>query len=140
MTTNYREILRLKSLGLNKTDIASAAQCARNTVSATLERAKACGLEWPLPEGMSDKELAEKLFPSAAGKTVFKMPDYAHVHREMQRHGVTLTLLWLEYCDQCTFKNRQDKKTAPARRPVPYDAYRHQTDFVSGVYQSLQQY
>ena len=50
MTTNYREILRLKSLGLNKTDIASAAQCARNTVSATLERAKACGLEWPLPE------------------------------------------------------------------------------------------
>ena len=96
MTTNYREILRLKSLGLNKTDIASAAQCARNTVSATLERAKACCLEWPLPEGMSDKELAEKLFPNAAGKAVFKMPDYAHVHREMQRHGVTLTLLWLE--------------------------------------------
>lgn len=88
MTTNYREILRLKSLGFNKTDIANAAQCARNTVSATLERAKACGLECPLPEGMSDKELAEKLFPSAAGKPVFKMPDYAHVHREMQRHGI----------------------------------------------------
>ena len=41
MTTNYREILRLESLGLNKTDIASAAQCARNTVSTTLARAKA---------------------------------------------------------------------------------------------------
>ena len=39
MTTNYREILRLESLGLNKTDIASAAQCARNTVSTTLARA-----------------------------------------------------------------------------------------------------
>lgn len=50
---------------------------------------------------MSDRELAEKLFPSAPGKTTFKMPDYAHVHREMQRHGVTLTLLWMEYCDQC---------------------------------------
>lgn len=24
-----------------------------------------------------------------------------YVHREMQRQGVTLTLLWLEYCDQC---------------------------------------
>ena len=45
MTTNYREILRLESLGLNKTDIASAAQCARNTVSTTLARAKACGLQ-----------------------------------------------------------------------------------------------
>ena len=96
MTTNYREILRLKSLGLNKTDIASAAQCARNTVSTTLERAKACGLEWPLPKGMSDKELTEKLFPSASGKTVFKMPDFAHMHREMERQGVTLTLLRLE--------------------------------------------
>ncbi len=90
MTTNYREILRLESLGLNKTDIASAAQCARNTVSTTLARAKACGLQWPLPEGMSDKELEERLFPSAPGKVVYKMPDYAHVHREMQRQGVTL--------------------------------------------------
>ena len=101
MTTNYREILRLESLGLNKTDIASAAQCARNTVSTTLERANACGLRWPLPDNMSDKELEEKLFPSAPGKAAYKMPDYEYVHREMQRQGVTLTLLWLEYCDQC---------------------------------------
>ena len=67
MTTNYREILRLESLGLNKSDIASAAQCARNTVSTTLARAKTCGLQWPLPEGMSDKDLEEKLFPGAPG-------------------------------------------------------------------------
>ena len=29
------------------------------------------------------------------------MPDYASVHKELQRGGVTLNLLWLEYCDQC---------------------------------------
>jgi transposase len=29
------------------------------------------------------------------------MPDYDYVHREMGKSGVTLTLLWLEYCDQC---------------------------------------
>jgi hypothetical protein len=85
--TNYREILRLKSLGLNKTEIANAAPCARNTVSTTLERAEACGLAWPLPEGMSDKELAKKLFPSASGKPVFKMLDSAYVHREMHQHS-----------------------------------------------------
>ena len=101
MTTNYREILRLKSLGLNKTDIARSVLCARNTVSTVLERAEACGLQWPLPDGMSDRELAERLFPSAPGKASFKMPDYEHVYREMQRHGVTLTLLWMEYCDRC---------------------------------------
>mgnify|MGYP002518023824 CR=1 FL=1 len=54
--TNYREILRLHSLGLNKTEIASSCRCARNTVAATLQRAANCGLQWPLPEEMSDAE------------------------------------------------------------------------------------
>ena len=99
--TNYREILRLHSLGLNKTEIASSCQCARNTVAATLQRAANCSLQWPLPEGMSDKQLSERLFPSSTAKPVYKMPDYAYVHKELQRSGVTLSLLWLEYCDQC---------------------------------------
>jgi transposase len=29
------------------------------------------------------------------------MPDYDQVHREMSKPGVTLQLLWFEYCDQC---------------------------------------
>ena len=99
--TSYREILRLHSLGLNKTEIASSCQCARNTVAATLQRAANCGLQWPLPEEMSDKQLSERLFPSSTSKPVYKMPDYASVHKELQRSGVTLNLLWLEYCDQC---------------------------------------
>ena len=99
--TNYREILRLHSLGLNKTEIASSCQCARNTVAATLQRAANCGLQWPLPEEMSDKQLSERLFPTSPSKPVYKMPDYAYVHKELQRSGVTLNLLWLEYCDQC---------------------------------------
>ena len=37
--TNYREILRLHSLGLNKTELAASCHCARNTVAATLQRA-----------------------------------------------------------------------------------------------------
>lgn len=98
--TNYREILRLHSLGLNKTEIASSCRCARNTVAATLQRAANCGLQWPLPEEMSDKQLSERLFPSSTSKPVYKMPDYDYVHKELQRSGVTLNLLWLEYCDQ----------------------------------------
>lgn len=31
--TNYREILRLHSLGPNKTEIATSCRCARNTVA-----------------------------------------------------------------------------------------------------------
>ena len=99
--TNYREILRLHSLGLNKTEIAASCQCARNTVATTLQRAANAQLQWPLPKEMSDKQLAECLFPTTAAKPVYKMPDYAYVQKELQRSGVTLSLLWLEYCDQC---------------------------------------
>ena len=29
------------------------------------------------------------------------MPDYEYVHKELQKSGVTLNLLWLEYCEKC---------------------------------------
>ena len=99
--TNYREILRLDSLGLNKTQIAEACGCSRTTVIQTLRLAKKNQLQYPLPERLSDKQLAHLLFPTAAGKPAFKMPDYEYVHRELQKNGVTLNLLWLEYCDAC---------------------------------------
>lgn len=39
------------------------------------------------------KQLSERLFPSSTSKPVYKMPDYASVHKELQRSGVTLNLL-----------------------------------------------
>jgi hypothetical protein len=50
---------------------------------------------------MSDQQLAGILYPSAAGKPEYRMPDYEYVYREMQRKGVTLNLLWLEYVEKC---------------------------------------
>lgn len=99
--TNYREILRLDSLGLNKTQIAEACGCSRTTIIQTLRLAKDKCLPYPLPDSMSDKQLANLLFPTVSGKPVFKMPDYEYVHRELLKNGVTLNLLWLEYCDAC---------------------------------------
>ena len=99
--TNYREILRLKSLGLKNSQIAEALQCSRTTVVKTLKAASVAGLTYPLPENLSDKGLNQLLFPSSNGKTGFKMPDYEYISKEMRRHGVTLTLLWLEYVDEC---------------------------------------
>ena len=99
--TNYREIIGLHSLGLNKTELAASLSCSRNTVAGTLRRADECGLNYPLPDSMSDKQLAETLFPATASKPIYKMPDYEYVHRELQKDGVTLSLLWLEYCEAC---------------------------------------
>lgn len=71
--TNYRELLKLHSLGFSKTEIAASCKCPRNTVVAMLQWAANCGLKWPLPEGMTDKQLSERLFPVSASKLVYKM-------------------------------------------------------------------
>lgn len=99
--TNYREILRLFALGINKVNIADSCECSRNTVADVLRRAAELGLSYPLPDGMSDKELTERLFPGQTVKPGYKMPDYERIHREMQKSGVTLSLLWVEYCEEC---------------------------------------
>lgn len=99
--TNYREILRLRSLGINHSRIAEGMGVARQTVVTALQRAAAQGLDWQAAEALSDHELAALLFPPGGGKADYKIPDYAAVHRELARPGVTQQLLWMEYCDAC---------------------------------------
>ena len=99
--TNYKEILRLNSLGINNTQIALSCGCSRTTVITVLQKAKECGVNWQMAAELSDKELSKMLFPTETVKPTYKMPDYDYIHREMARSGVTLMLLWLEYCDQC---------------------------------------
>ena len=98
--TNYREILRLKSLGFNNSQISGSVHCSRTTVISVLKQAEEKGLQYPLPE-MSDKALQDVLFPPASGKISYCMPDYEHVYKELQRDGVTLDLLWREYVEEC---------------------------------------
>ena len=100
--TNYREILRLDGLGLNKSQIAEACGYSRTTVIQVLRQAEANNLRYPLPESMSDKELSEILYPPCEGKPKYRMPDYGKVYTEMQsRKHMTLNLLWLEYVEEC---------------------------------------
>jgi len=99
--TNYREILRLTSLGINNKRIAESMGIARQTVITTLQRAVAQGMDWQNAEPLSDRELAAKLFPQEPDKPTYKMPDYDYVHGELSKPGVTQQLLWFEYCDRC---------------------------------------
>ena len=95
--TGYREVLRLRSLGINHSKIAESMAISRPTVIMVLQRA---GLDWRRAEGLSDKELAFRLFPQGEGAPVYTMSDYDWVHREMSKPGVTLQLLWMEYSDR----------------------------------------
>lgn len=99
--TNYKEVLRLQSLGINNSQIAAALGCSRTTVIAVLRKAGEKGLTYLKAEKMPNRELGNILFPSETGKPAYKMPDYDYIHREMAKRGMTLQLLWFEYCDGC---------------------------------------
>ena len=75
--TNYREILRLRSLGLNHSRIAESMGISRQTVVTALQRAGTQELNWQTAEPLSDKELAQRLMSSAGGgKQSYRLPDY----------------------------------------------------------------
>jgi transposase len=93
------EALRLKAAGLSTRKIASSLGLGQSTVSDYLKRVERAGLSWPLPEGVGDAELERRLFQPIGGATRLglSVPDWAQVHRELRRKGVTLALLWEEY-------------------------------------------
>ena len=93
-----KEILRLHDeLGLSQREIAAATGCSLGTVSSTLSKAKAADITYPVE--MTAKQLGSALYPpkDGTGEEKHSEPDLENIHREMQRKGVTLTLLWEEY-------------------------------------------
>ena len=79
--------------------IAASLQVSRSSVGEYERRFAASGLNWPLPEALSDRDLERRLFPPppAVPADTRVVPDWAVVHQELRRPGVTLMLLWEEY-------------------------------------------
>ncbi len=107
--TKYREILRLNDLGLSQQSIADSCNVSKKTVNRVLKKAKELDISWPLDDNDTDAVLADKLFPSAQSKAISskKMPDYAYLHKEILRNGVSKKLLWTEYLDECNQFNEE---------------------------------
>lgn len=97
----YREILRLNSQGVSQRGIAASCQCSRTTIRNVLERAERHEITWPFEKDMTDAGLQEMLFPEKSSQSKRKIPDCEYLHKEMAKSGVTLSLLWHEYCEQC---------------------------------------
>ena len=85
--------------GLSIRAIARSIQASPSTVGEYIHRAKTAGLSWPLPEKLDERALEGRLFPSVAvsARDERPIPDWARVHAERRRKGVTLALLWQEY-------------------------------------------
>ena len=104
--TQYREILRLHSRGISQRNTSISCQCSRNTVARVVARAKEVSIGWPLLADLTDGEFEKMLFPNTATPTSsHRLPDLEYVHKEMAKSGVTLRLLWTEYCTACRLGN-----------------------------------
>jgi len=98
---SYREILRLRSLGYSQRQIAASIRSSRDTISEVFQLADVCNLKWPLDSAMTDRALQALFYPERAKKSDRKEIDYQYIHKELAKDGVTLTLLWSEYCETC---------------------------------------
>jgi transposase len=93
-----REVLRLRAEArLSERQIAAVVGSARSTVQECLRRARAAGIGWPLPPECDEDGLVARLYPKAPRPARYPTPDFAAIHTELARKGVTRMLLWQEY-------------------------------------------
>lgn len=97
-----KELLRLHyEHGLSYRELSRSLGMGLGSVSHYLKRAKGAQIKWPLPEGLNDEELRQRLFSkeviSAWEHSGKGLLDFKKIHEELKRKGVTLLLLWYEY-------------------------------------------
>ncbi len=102
-------------MGISRRSIAYSCRCSPTTVVNVIQKAKAAGLSWPLPEEMTDRAIKDIIYPPTRKDDVNEaLIDHESIDKEMRRPGVTMMLLWSEYCDQAL---------AAGKEPYMYSAF-----------------
>jgi transposase len=124
-----REVLRLThEVKLSVRQVSEATGVGKTAAGEYIARARVIGITWPIPTELSDAELERRLFVPAGfhdGPTK-PVPDWAKVHEELKRRGVTLMILWEEhraeyadghgYSQFCELYGRWRKRLSPIMR------------------------
>jgi transposase len=93
-----KEVLRLKfEAKLSHEKIAVATGMSKGAVTNAVQRAIGQGLAWPLPTELDEAGLEALMYRKPVPPDRYAKPDYALIHQELKRKGVTLQLLWEEY-------------------------------------------
>ena len=94
-----RQALRLHlEAGLSYAQVGRAVGIGEGTVGKFVLLARAAGVDWAVAQTLTDEELEARLYRPAVPRASRQLePDYAWIHQELKRPGVTLQLLWEEY-------------------------------------------
>ena len=94
-----RETLRLHlQAGLSYSEVGRSLKISKSTAGNYVSLARMAGVDWAVVQTLTDEELEARLFlPALPRNSRQLVPDFAGVHQELKRAGVTLQLLWEEY-------------------------------------------
>jgi transposase len=94
-----RETLRLHlQAGLSYSEVARSLKISKSAAAKYGSLARAASVDWAIAQTLTDEELEVRLYRPALTRSSHQLaPDFAHVHQELKRAGVTLQLLWEEY-------------------------------------------
>lgn len=94
-----RQTLRLHlEAGLSYAECARALGSAKSTVGSIVLMARAAGVDWATAQTLDDEALEARLYRPPVPRCSKQLePDFAAIHTELKRPGVTLQLLWEEY-------------------------------------------
>ncbi len=96
---NLKEVCRLLlTTDFSNREVAVAADVAPNTAGRYRNRLAEEGLDWRSVAAMTDRALEDRLNNGRQlARKTFVIPDFAYVHAELNRPGVTVTLMHEEY-------------------------------------------
>ena len=93
-----KDVIRLKlHAQLSHAQIATTLKISKGVVAKYVGLATAAGLDWQTVQDWSEQQLSTALQPRSLASQPIVVPDWGRIHRELDRKGVTLMLLWQEY-------------------------------------------
>ena len=102
-----KEILKLSEMGLSKSEISRSTGVCRGTVREYIEQAQSVGVSSETIEQLSKEEFASKFGKGCAGrKEKTGELNFEYMRNEMRRKGMTMLLLWEEYCRTASEEER----------------------------------
>ena len=94
-----RESLRLHlQARLSFAEVGRSLKISKSAAAKYVSLARAAGVDWAVAQNLSDEELEARLYRPPLPRSSHQLaPDFALIHQELKRAGVTLQLLWEEY-------------------------------------------
>lgn len=88
---------------------------SKGVVTKYVGLAVVASLDWPTVAALDEATLERRLLASPRPSDNYALADFARMHQELGRKGMTLTLLWEEYCAKVSDEFNPDAPVKPWR-------------------------